>query len=226
MDFRLGTRPAGDAGRYRRRQCGDRRPGRRPMGLSAAATAAAADADALHGAGIDGAAGHLHRARPRRTDPRTVWRRLGVAVDGGLGGGDDRLAGHRIHRRRGDRRTLWPVARSHLAHRRGGLAHRRRHRLLPARGADSDRHRPVRTRLFRGRLGGASEPRDLGKGRGRPAPRQPRIHVSGGGGHRSGLQSMDDLLPTVRHCRQEAAARRPQGRPLGYGVSARCLPNA
>ena len=48
---------------------------------------------------------------------------------------------------------------------------------------------------------------DLGEGCGRPAARQPRIHVSGGGDHRRGLQSMDDLLPTVRHCRQEAAAR-------------------
>jgi Co/Zn/Cd efflux system component len=36
---------------------------------------------------------------------------------------------------------------------------------------DSDRHRPVRTRLFCRRLGRAPEPRDLGKGRGRPAPR-------------------------------------------------------
>jgi hypothetical protein len=27
------------------------------------------------------------------------------------------------------------------------------------------------------------------------------------GGHWSGLQSMDDLLPTGRHCRQETAAR-------------------
>ena len=78
----------------------------------------------------------------------TVWCRLGVALDGRLGGGHDRLAGYRIHRSGGDRRTLWPVAQSHLARRRSDPAHRRGHRLLPARGTDSDRHRPVRTRLF------------------------------------------------------------------------------
>ena len=47
---------------------------------------------------------------------------------------------------------------------------------------------------------------DHGEGCGRPAAGQPRIHVSGGGGHRRDVQSVDDLLPTVRHRRQEASA--------------------
>ena len=33
------------------------------------------------------------------------------------------------------------------------------------------------------------------------------------GGHRSGLQSMDDLLSTGRHCRQKTAARWPPAAP-------------
>ena len=83
---------------------------------------------------------------------------------GRLGSGDYRLSGYRIHRSGGDRRTLRPLAQSHFARRHGRPACRRRHRLLPASGADSDHHRPVRTRLFCRRLGCAPESRDLGEG--------------------------------------------------------------
>ncbi len=58
----------------------------RAVGLSAAALAAA-HPDALHGAGIDRAARDRHRARPWRTDPRTLRLGMGVAVDGGLTAG-------------------------------------------------------------------------------------------------------------------------------------------
>ena len=88
------------------------------------------------------------------------WAWLSTA---GSGGGNYRLAGYRIHRSGGDRRTLWSVAQSHLAHCRGGPARRRRYRLLPASGADCDRHRPVRTLFLCRCLGGAPESRDLGK---------------------------------------------------------------
>ena len=149
---------------------------------------------------------------------RTVWLRMGVPVDGGPGGGGDRLAGHRIHRRGGDRRTLRPVARLYLALRRGALL------AVVATGAY---RRVERTAIVIGlfelaffAVAWAAHPnlRDLGEGCARPARRQPRIHVSGGGGDRRDLQSLDDLLSTVRHRRQKASARSPHRRPLGYGV--------
>ena len=72
------------------------------------------------------AARRLHRPRPRRTHPRALRRRMGVAVDGGPGGGGDRLADHRIHRRGRHRRTVRPVAQADLALVGGGPARGRR----------------------------------------------------------------------------------------------------
>ena len=68
--------------------------------------------------------GRRHRARLRRIGPRALRRGMGVAGGGGPGGGDDRLAGHRIHRRRGHRRTLRPVARPDFTPRRSRLCSR------------------------------------------------------------------------------------------------------
>ncbi len=133
----LGTRPVGNAGGHRCRQRRDGGPGRKPVGLSATAAAAAADPGAIYGAGINGAARYIRRVRPRRTHSRAVWCWMGVAIDGRLDGGDNWLTRHRIHRRGGDRRTLRPVAQSHLASCRGGSARRRRHRLLPTSSSGS-----------------------------------------------------------------------------------------
>ena len=130
LDCDLGSGSPGDAGRHRRRQCRDRRPGGRAMGLSPAAAGAHAHSDAVHGAGIDGAARALHRPRPRRTHPRTVRYRLGLCFDHRLGGGGHRLAGHRVYRRRRRRRTVWPVAQPDPAAGRGHTADHRRQRLL------------------------------------------------------------------------------------------------
>ena len=70
---------------------------------------------------------------------------------------------------------------------------------------------------------------DDGEGRGRSAAGRPRIPVSGGGDHRRGVQSLDDLLPAIRDRRQEASARRPDAGALGYGFGAaltQCLTGA
>ncbi len=66
---------------------------------------------------------------------------------------------------------------------------------------DRDRHRPVRTRLLRRRLGGAPERRDARRPGARPAARRPRLPLSRRGGDRRDLQSLDDLLSAVRHRR-------------------------
>ena len=156
----LGPGPPGDAGRHRRRQCGDRRPGRGAMGLSAAAAAACAHSDALSGAGADGPARHPHRPGPCRIDPRTLRARMGARRRRGPRRRGDRLARHRVHRRRRDRRDVRPLAQLHPAAGDGRAPRHRRDRLLSAGRAGRDSGRPVRTRVFRRRLGGASEFRD------------------------------------------------------------------
>ena len=98
-DRGLGAGTAGHARRHRCRQRRDRRAGGGHMGLPVSAAAAAADPDALHGSGIDGAAWDRHRARLWRTGPRAVRSGLGVAVAGRPRRRRDRLAGDGIHRR-------------------------------------------------------------------------------------------------------------------------------
>ncbi len=149
---------------------------------------------------------------------------MGMAVDGGFGGGDDWLAGYRIHRSRRHRRTLRRVAQPNLApcHRRA--ADGRYDWLLPARRADGARYRPVRTCLLCRRLGCPSEPCDVAEGCCRLAVRQPRIRVSDCGDYWCNIQPMDDLLSAVRHRRQTAEAGRHQGCALGYRCRRRSYP--
>ena len=68
--------------------------------------------DPLHGAGTDRPAGHLHRPRPRRADPRHVRPVLGLGLRHRPGHRHRRRAADRVLRRRRRRRTVWPAARS------------------------------------------------------------------------------------------------------------------
>ena len=111
-------RPGGHAGRHRCRQRHHRRAERRAVGLPAAAAAARADPDPLHGAGADGPAGHLHRPRPRRADPRHVRPVLGLGVGRRPGRRHDRRAADRVLRRRRRGRAVRRAALRHAAARR------------------------------------------------------------------------------------------------------------
>ena len=60
-----------------------------------------------------------------------------------------------------------------------------------------------------------------GEGCARPAARRSRLHVSGRGGHRGDVQSLDDLLPAVGDRRKAARPGRPRAPPAGTPRPAR-----
>ena len=206
---------AGDAGRHRRRQCRDRRPGRRAMGLSSAAARAAADSDALHGSGIDRAARGPHRPRPRRTDPRTVRAPDGRGFRRGAGGG---VIGSLITEFTGvagigelfglSRSLTLPLAAAALLVIVASGSYRRVERAALFIGLFELAFFVVAWAAHPGLAALARDAIDL--------PSATAISCSGRGGHRGDLQPMDDLLPAVRHRRQKAAARRYRPRALGH----------
>ena len=126
------------------------------------------------------------------------WAWLSLA---GLASANYRFSGHRIHRSGGDRRTLWHLAQSHFADRHGGAACRRRDRLLPARWNECAIYRPFRTRFLCRCLDCTPEFRDLGKEAvDLPLGNREFLYIAAAD-YRSCVQSMDDLLPTIR-CRR------------------------
>ena len=191
------------------------------MGLSPVAAGAHAHSDAVHGPGIDRAARDLHRPGPWRTDPGAVRPWLGAAFDIWAGRRGRRIVDHRVHRRRGRRRAVRPLAHLHAAPRRSDPPHHRGQRVLQAGRARGLDRWPVRTGVLRRRMGRAPGPQGAGAGRDRSAAQEPRFSVHGRGDHRRDLQPMDDLLPAVGDGGEETAPGRSRRTRDGTPASAR-----
>ena len=116
---------------------------------------------------------------------------------------------------------LWSFPRADSAARGHDPARDRRHRVVSAGGAGRHFRRTVRARLLRRGLGRASEPCRAPRRRRRFADPGPRLSLHGGGGHWSGFQPLDDLLPAVGDRRKKASTRRLQSGSAGHGVRRR-----
>ena len=186
------------------------------MGLSPVAAGAHAHSDAVHGPGIDRAARNLHWSGPWRADPSAIRPWLGAAFDIGANCRCRRIVDHGVHRRRGRRRTVRPLAGFHAAPRCRDPPHHRGQRVLQAGRACGLDRRPVRTGVLCRCMGRPPGPQGAGAGRDRSAAQEPRFSVHGRGDHRRDLQPMDDLLPAVGDGGEEIAPERSHRRPMGH----------